>query len=780
MRIIIPVVLLLFFLSGCGGGDTSTVTFRVTVPPGLSGNGVFITGNDPLLGDWDPGRIKLDRINDSTWTKAFSFPRGRQLEFKFTGGHWLREAADSSGMISGNLIHEVTGDDTLNFSVPAWFNNYISDTLVIDNKRLLKSSPGLDLASGWRYSPGDDLKWAKPGTDDRGLAVASTRMQADSSITINWKGTGWFRLPFILDPALMGTEVAFSLWDLGEVDVWYNGRKIFADREDGDGNVPVIFKMKFDSVREHLLSIRYENHKIKSFLNSRLNTGFAVSIMNSDMKFRDVAEKTQLMAINKTLFAVVPAVLIMIHIFLFIFYPEQKHNLFYALSLLGFGAVIWFNHERATAASGEQLLLAQILGNISVPFATLFGQLTAWSLVKLKIPRRLWFYVAGFVLLIVLNLLTTAWWLATANYIYFVVAMSDLVMSVVRTDKKEARHGGWLALTGFGFLIIFVVYQILLDYGVLTIPFFGTTQVYVYGLLGLVISMSLYLSYNFAYLNKDLKKQLQTVRELSDKTLEQERIAATLEIERRLVEAENERRKTELEAARALQLSLLPSKLPEMPGIGFASHIETATEVGGDYYDFFKGEDGTVTIAVGDATGHGLKAGNMVIATKALLNSLSGSMALPEILMNANRSIKKMNLKMLTMCLALVRIKGETIEYTSAGMPHILILRGDTGEVEQHVLKAMPLGAFAEFPYAGCELPFRKGDTLLIMSDGLTELFNSQAETAGIERVSGWFASARATSATEVINSILSQATAWRGEEPLRDDMTLLVVKKKD
>lgn len=780
MRTLIPAFLLLLFVAGCGSGDTSTITFRVTISPELTENGIFITGNDPVLGDWDPGRIRLEKINDSTWSKSFTFPKGRELEFKFTGGNWLRESADSTGRISGNLTHEVSGDDTLNFSVPAWFNSYNSDTLVITQRRVAKGAPELDLFGGWRYAPGDDIKWADPKTDDSMLKTVSPRLHSDSSATREWQGTGWFRMPFILDSALWGKEVTLMVWDLGEITIWYNGRKIFTEEGEGDNRKPFVFNMKFDPGREQLLSVRYKNQDIHKFLNSRFNTGFAISILNPDSAFLTVAENTRFITFNKTLFSVVPVVLIMLHIFLFIFYPEQKHNLYYALSLFGFAGVIWFNHERATAAGTGPLMLAHILGNISVPFATLFGQLTAWSLVKLKIPRRLWFYVAGFVLLIVLNLLSMAWWLAMANYIYFVIAMSDLVGSVIRKDKIESRHGGWLALTGFGFLIIFVVYQILLDYGVLTTPFFGTTQVYVYGLLGLVTSMSLYLSYNFAYLSKDLKKQLKTVRELSDKTIEQERIAASLEMERRLIEAENDRRRSELEAARDLQLSLLPSRLPGIPGIELASHIETATEVGGDYYDFFKGEDGTVTIAVGDATGHGLKAGNMVIATKALLNSLSGSMALPEILMNANRSIKKMNLKMLTMCLALVRIKGETIEYTSAGMPHILILRGDTGEVEQHVLKAMPLGAFAEFPYAGCELPFRKGDTLLIMSDGLTELFNSQAETAGIERVSGWFASARATSATEVINSILSQATAWRGEEPLRDDMTLLVVKKKD
>lgn len=97
-------------------------------------------------------------------------------------------------------------------------------------------------------------------------------------------------------------------------------------------------------------------------------------------------------------------------------------------------------------------------------------------------------------------------------------------------------------------------------YRFIDIQFFGSNQVYVFGVLGLIAAMSLYLSYNFAYVNKDLKTQLENVKSLSEKALEQERIAAGLELERRLIEAENARQSKELESARELQLSLLPKK----------------------------------------------------------------------------------------------------------------------------------------------------------------------------------------------------------------------------
>lgn len=403
MRTLIPAFLLLLLFAGCGSGDTSTITFRVTIAPELTENGVFITGNDPVLGDWNPGRIRLEKINDSVWAKSFTFVKGSELEFKFTAGDWLTEAADSAGRISENLRHEVRGDTILSFLVPAWFNSYSSDTLVITERRVAAGAPGLDLFGGWRYAPGDNIRWADPKSDDRMLSKVSPRLHSDSAITKTWRGTGWFRMPFIIDSTLQGKEVALTVWDLGDIAIWYNGRLIYTDEENGSGRVPVVFNLKFDQTRAHLFSVRYRNSDISKFLNSRYNTGFAILLMDAGSAYQSITEKTGVTAVNRTLFSVVPAVLIMIHLFLFIFYPGQKHNLFYALSLLGFAGVVWFNYERGSAASTGELKFANIAGNISVPFATLFGQLTAWSLVKLKLPGRLWLYIAGFILLVVMN-----------------------------------------------------------------------------------------------------------------------------------------------------------------------------------------------------------------------------------------------------------------------------------------------------------------------------------------------------------------------------------------
>src|SRR5262245_9957749 len=153
-------------------------------------------------------------------------------------------------------------------------------------------------------------------------------------------------------------------------------------------------------------------------------------------------------------------------------------------------------------------------------------------------------------------------------------------------------------------------------------------------ILFLTGAVSIFLARRFARTSLDLEDQLVQIKQLSAAALEHEK-----------VKAENERRAKELEEARQLQLSMLPKKLPQLPHLEIAAYMKTATEVGGDYYDFHLGEDGTLTVAVGDATGHGLKAGTMVTAVKSLFDTLACHPDIPHIFERLSRTLKRMNLR---------------------------------------------------------------------------------------------------------------------------------------
>ncbi|MBO0863020.1 MAG: SpoIIE family protein phosphatase, partial [Chloracidobacterium sp.] len=249
---------------------------------------------------------------------------------------------------------------------------------------------------------------------------------------------------------------------------------------------------------------------------------------------------------------------------------------------------------------------------------------------------------------------------------------------------------------------------------------------------------------------------------------------------RQEIEAENEQRAKELEEARQLQLSMLPKRMPQLPHVEIAAVMKTATEVGGDYYDFHVGEDGTLTIAIGDATGHGLKAGTVVAATKGLFNHLAGQPDLVATLDQASRALKQMNLRSLFMALTLVKLNGDRLQCGVAGMPPILIYRAATRTIEEVPLHGAPLGGLSSYEYRRAELTLAVNDTLLLMSDGLPERFNAAGGMFGYEAIKELLLTHYAAPPQIIVERLLQAGDEWAAGKPADDDMTFIALRRKE
>jgi serine phosphatase RsbU (regulator of sigma subunit) len=264
-----------------------------------------------------------------------------------------------------------------------------------------------------------------------------------------------------------------------------------------------------------------------------------------------------------------------------------------------------------------------------------------------------------------------------------------------------------------------------------------------------------------------------------ERLLEEERLRQRHEAERRLLEVENERKSRELEEARLFQLSLLPSRLPSHPRLELAVFMRTATEVGGDYYDFFPGADGTLTAALGDAAGHGARAATMVTVVKGLLTARAASMDLPLLLEEVSRAIKQMRLSRMHMAVTLLRTDGERVEISAAGIPPALLWRRASRTVEEVVLSGPPLGSLAGARYQRWTSRLAPGDTLLLTSDGFPELRDRHDEMVGYPRLRGLFAEAAERSPDDLIRHLAAAASDWTGGAPPADDVTFLVLKAR-
>ncbi|MBT4504385.1 MAG: SpoIIE family protein phosphatase [Gemmatimonadetes bacterium] len=250
--------------------------------------------------------------------------------------------------------------------------------------------------------------------------------------------------------------------------------------------------------------------------------------------------------------------------------------------------------------------------------------------------------------------------------------------------------------------------------------------------------------------------------------------ARTLELEE-----ENRRKTQELEQARQLQLAMLPQTAPELPHLEIAWYMETATEVGGDYYDYSLAEDGTLTVALGDATGHGMQSGVVVTATKSLFQSMADTPGIVETFTAMAHSIRGLNLERLHMAMAMVKIEDYKLRLSSAGIPPLLLYRADTHTIEEILVAGMPIGSSASFPYRQEEFDLHPGDTLALMTDGLPERLNPREEEFGYPRTCELFAEAAELAPGEICRCLTQGGEEWAKGKPQDDDITFVVIKMK-
>lgn len=268
-------------------------------------------------------------------------------------------------------------------------------------------------------------------------------------------------------------------------------------------------------------------------------------------------------------------------------------------------------------------------------------------------------------------------------------------------------------------------------------------------------------------------------KEQKAKMREAELHAKASEAEKRALQAENERQTKELEDARLLQLSMLPKSVPDLPEYEIAVYMKTATEVGGDYYDFSLAADGTLNVAFGDATGHGMQAGTIVTLMKGLFLSDAARFDIQTFFNHCSKAIKEIKLGRLFMAFTLVRLKGNSVSLSSAGMPPAYLYKKRDGSVEEILLKGMPLGSMKNFPYALHESRLEQGDSLLLLTDGLPEQKNIRDEMFDYARIEKAFTDLGSASPKETIDRLMKAGEAWMEGAVQDDDITLLVIKKK-
>lgn len=630
----------------------------------------------------------------------------------------------------------------------------------------------------WRFAASDDASLVSAATPDAGWTLRVPSLLG-TPLPEGFAGRAVFRLRLVVPEELGGRPLALVLRQTGASEVYVDGRLVAAYGR-MDGSLPKTPRWSAVLVLppgEHLLAVRYVNLEYDAYRRAGMAPGFRASVGLVEETLAGDFRRAAAAGGRTALFSGVFLAFALLHLSLFVFHRELRENLWFALLCGANAALAYLLFARETKTDPRFALFAEPGMNVAgLVFAGAL-LLFVWRAFG-EAPRRpvRVGVAAGLAALAVFSALRPGAAFA-AIWVTMLGACAE-GLRVVVTALVKARPGARLVGPGVLFLLGGFSVGLLAFLGVVPRNLVTSALVPFGSAVAMLLFTSIHLSSRFAEVNRALRARLADVERLSAENLEAERRARRDELSRSLLEAELSRKSEELEEARRLQTSMLPREVPQLPSLAAAARMRTATEVGGDYYDFEVSEDGAVTVAIGDATGHGLRAGTLVAATKGLFGALANEPELPAALVRAAGAIRRMNLRTLSMALTLARVHGGTLRVAAAGMPPVLVHRAATDTLEALPLAGAPLGAFRSFPYAERSVELAVGDTVLLMSDGLPERLNAADDELGYERTTRLFHESVRLEPGALADALLSAADDWASGRPADDDTTLVVLRR--
>jgi sigma-B regulation protein RsbU (phosphoserine phosphatase) len=239
----------------------------------------------------------------------------------------------------------------------------------------------------------------------------------------------------------------------------------------------------------------------------------------------------------------------------------------------------------------------------------------------------------------------------------------------------------------------------------------------------------------------------------------------------------------ELSVARQIQLSLLPSSLPRVPGWDFAAFYRPARQIGGDFYDFFDlpGKTSEWGIIIADVADKGVPSALYMALCRTVIRTIAFTGRSPaSSLMRASNLILQDSQSDLFLSALYAKLDTYTgrVIFCNAGHNPALWWHANRNEFEQLTTKGIILGAFEDIELEERRVDISPGDVMVFYTDGVTEAIDPQEHEFGLERLRPVIAAKARGSAREILTSIVKAVDTFAQDAPPFDDLTLVVVKR--
>ena len=253
-------------------------------------------------------------------------------------------------------------------------------------------------------------------------------------------------------------------------------------------------------------------------------------------------------------------------------------------------------------------------------------------------------------------------------------------------------------------------------------------------------------------------------------------INTTVNALKKAIEAESKRIDAELEIGRTIQNSVLPDDFPDNDIYTIFASMDTAKEVGGDFYDFFSIDKTHNAMLVADVSGKGITAALFMMNAKALIKELLLSGKSPAVaITEANLELCENNKARMFLTLFVAVLDTDTGEMTCVNAGHNPPLLNHNGVWEYQKIKhSMALGVSKKVRFNEVIIKLEHKDSFFMYTDGVTEAQNVNSEQYGEKRLIE-FLTKQDNNPKSVLPALREDLKAFAGEAPQSDDITMIM-----
>jgi len=444
-------------------------------------------------------------------------------------------------------------------SISAWTN----EKVVLSADSLSSKGNTVELNKSWKYSPGDNIEWARSEFDDSDWK----QLEAGTFPHESWAGIGWFRLELEVDSSLwdISLEMLFAFY--GAIEIYVDEKKLLQSGKVGaskseeisyiaqspiydlrlwskrmiadnkslknipeetpftaqtliaicsitHSSLPISFPKPLRETNgksRHIIAIRHSGFILESPHWSGVQPILSLRIGYTKPMQQNLTEVIRDVTFHQTFLISIFVAFALVHFLLFCFHPKFRANLYFALLTISAALAVHCLFQPTFTNNPADYILYMRLFSIAISLLALFFLLFIYSITTPRLPLVFIFFI-----LIAIGLCTWNWFkpFIADKYIGLLslATIPEIIrMFIVCSIKKrtELLKGSWII--GLGLLpILFVgIYQILIEMGVASSQLLehGYIPLPFYAMLVIMISMSVFLARTFAQTNKDLEKR---------------------------------------------------------------------------------------------------------------------------------------------------------------------------------------------------------------------------------------------------------------------------------